>query len=290
MKRNICLLFTLTILLISTTVFPCFAAASQEGPMLKSISFKNAQLSQPFSPNVFEYTLILEDSSKTPSLENYEIEGEAELFVSYSYDESNRQTGIMAELKFDTGSSLYNFNYDNYDKITPAVKNSNNNNLTDIYCSLGELSPSFDENETTYRLYIPKDLTELTITPVTEDTNAYCPPVELILSEEQKLNVTLTCVATDGSEKDYNVYIKRVDKTVEQVKSEMAMPGYTSFLEGTRFYQKPEFLMIIGAVAAGVILMAVLFKFTKKISANPYDKNEKPFYIENSIDRQDNED
>lgn len=255
---------------------PVSAFAQDEAPELVSISFKNAEIDGKFDPDVLEYGLILDNNESSPTLESYSINGNADIFVTYTYDETNHQTGLTATLEYEWGSTIYNFSYKNAQKYS---KNSNNL-LTAIYCTYGELSPALNDEETEYKLYIPSDITELTITPVTSDIQAFCAPVELTLNNKQAPKITLTCTASDGSKREYHLSIKRVDKTTSQVKAEMAQPGYTSFVDGTRFYQKPEFIIAVCAAAAGIILITALFVITRRIAVNPYDMEEQPFFSE----------
>ncbi|MGN1328409.1 MAG: hypothetical protein ACI4V4_01765 [Eubacterium sp.] len=276
MKKNIPLLLAM-IISLSTLLAAVPAFSAETVPTLKSISFENAEIDGTFSSDVTGYTVTLADNSKTPELKSYDIEGDGELLVTYSYDESGTQTGIVATLDFENGSMIYTFAYSN--PVTAPI--SSDNFLKDIYCNCGEISPAVNNEEQKYTLYIPKDLTELTITPVTSDTNATCPPLKLSLTEEQTPEITLKCTASDGSERDYFVRIERVDKTTEQVKKEMSQEGYTTFVEETRVYENPEFLVAAVCVAIGLLVIIILRKVIIRIAANPYDKNEKPFYKEN---------
>lgn len=253
---------------------PVQVSAQENIPSLTSISFKNADMDTAFSSSVHEYGITLKDNTVSPTLESYKINGDAELFITYVYDNANHQTGLTATLQYETGSTIYNFKYTN----PPSYEPSNNNLLSEILCTYGELSPALNDKNTAYKLYIPSDLTQLTITPVTKDVQAYCAPIELILDDEQTPKITLYCVASDGSKREYLLDIKRVDKTVEQVSAEMEQPDFTSFVDGTRLYQKPEFIVAVCAVAGGMAVLFVLFKITKRIAVSPYDKDEKPFY------------
>ncbi|MCC8073204.1 MAG: hypothetical protein LIO62_03670 [Clostridiales bacterium] len=243
-------------------------------PTLEAITFKNATVDGEFSSDIQEYGLTLTDNTVSPSLESYAIKGDADIFVTYSYDETNRQTGLVVTLTYDSGSTIYNFTYSNPAEYTI----SDDNTLSSIICTFGELSPEMNDNDTTYKLYIPSDMTELTITPVTHDVNAYCAPVILTLSEEQTPNITLYCTASNGDKREYTVKIKRVDKTTEEIKYEMSQPDYTSFVDGTLLYQKPEFLIAAGGTIGGIIILILLWRGTKRIAVNPYDSDEKPFY------------
>lgn len=249
-------------------------AEDSNTPVLVKINFKNAKIDSDFKHEIQEYSMTLEDSSATPTLDSYAIKGDADLFINYIFDDTNHPIGLTATLQYDTGSKIYTFTYSN---PTNYIQNSNNT-LSSIYSQYGVLSPTINDSDTIYKMYIPADLTDLTITPVTHDINAYCAPVTLKLSAEQTPKITLTCVASDGSKKNYTLNIKRVNKTTEQVKSEMQQPGYVSFVEGTRLFEKPEFIMTVCAGAGGAILLFIMFAVTRRIAVNPYDQEEKPFY------------
>lgn len=275
MKRQLSAAFILMLISFALIITPTTASADDSNtPILVDINFKNAEIDTAFNHNIQEYTITLNDSSATPTLDSYALKGDADLFINYVYDNTNHQTGLTATLQYNTGSKIYNFTYSN-----PAdyVQN-NNNSLSSIYSPYSELSPSLNDSDTVYKLYIPSDLTELTITPVTSDINAYCAPITLKLSADQTPKITLTCTASNGSKKDYSINIKRVNKTTEQVKAEMQRPDYVSFVEGTRLFEKPEFIMIVCAVSGGLILIMIMFAVTKRIAVNPCDKEEKPFY------------
>lgn len=273
MRRKISLILICTVS-ICLSALPFQVQAQDHVPQLTSINFKNAEIEGEFRADVQEYGLILENNEVPPTLESYAVSGDADIFITYTYDETNHQTGLIATLEYEMGSTIYNFKY-----VNPAVYEINNNNfLSSVYCTYGEISPRLNDEDTEYKLYIPSDLTQLTITPVTRDINAYCAPVELILGNDQTPKITLSCTASDGSTREYLLNIKRVDKTTEQVKAEMAQPGFVSFVDGTRLYQRPEFIITVLAAAGGILIIIVLFLITRKIAVNPYDKDEKPFY------------
>lgn len=274
MRRKISLVLTLMIISAALSLAPIYTQAADQVPSLVSISFKNAKIDRDFKDDVHEYTITLEDNTASPTLESYDIDGDANIFVNYVYDETNHQIGLTATLQYYAGSRIYNFTYSN-----PARYVENNNNtLSSIYTVYGEISPAFNDDDTNYKLYIPSDLTELKITPVTNDINAYCAPVELVLSTDQTPKITLTCTASDGSKRDYTLNIKRVDKTTEQVAHEMQQPDYVSFVEGTRLFEKPEFIIAVSCAVGGAAAIMILFAITKRIAINPYDRDEKPFY------------
>jgi len=279
MKKALKRICTSAIALIC--ILNCSAALAAENaqplsnmPYLTSISFHNAEIEGGFSQNKTSFDLILEDPSVSPSLKDYKINGNANLFVNYSYDETNHQNGINITLGFENGSVIYTFSYKN--KPAPAV--TGNADLLGVICEMGELQPAFDSSTTAYRLYIPSDLTNLEIAPVTADINAYCAPLNMQLRENQETDFSFTVTASDGTVKAYKFKIKRVNKTMAQVKAEMAQPGFESFVDGELFYQKPVFSITLYSAAGGILFIIILILITKRITVNPYDSEEKEFY------------
>ncbi len=278
MKKAVKLFFitAVTLILVSNSFF-AFANEPQpfgSHPYLTSISFNNAEIEGGFSQTKNTFNLILTDTAVSPSLKSYTVNGNADLFVTYIYDDANCQKGIMVTLAFESGTVIYTFNYKNIKK--PAV--NGNANLLGVICELGELQPAFDENTTAYRLYLPSDLTHLEIAPVTADINAYCAPLNMELRENQETDFSFTVTASDGTTKTYKFKIKRVNKTMAEVKEEMKQPGFTSFVDGELFYQKPVFSIVSLSAIGGILLIVILTLITKRITVNPYDSEEKDFY------------
>lgn len=261
------------------TFTPFSASASEVQPLgsvpyLTSISFNNAEIEGGFNQSKTTFNLVLADNTVSPSLKDYTVSGSADLFVTYNYDETNRQTGITVTLSFENGTVFYTFNYKNAEK--PAV--NSNADLLGVVCELGELQPAFDKNTTAYKLYLPSDLTNFEMAAVTEDINAYCAPINMELRENQETDFSFVVTASDGTTKTYKFKIKRVNKTMAQVKAEMAQDGFESFVDGELFYQKPIFNIVFFSAVGGIAVIAVLIVITKRITVNPYDSDEKEFY------------
>ena len=140
------------------------------------------------------------------------------------------------------------------------------------------MRPEINGEVTVYKLYVPSDLTEIHITPVTQDINATATAMPVTLREGQETEISVTVTASDGNTKKYTFEVTRVNKTVEEVKAEMAAPGYVSFVEGERFYEQPVFAVTAGAVVGGLIVILIIAAIVKRVAANPYDEDEKDFY------------
>ena len=270
MRRNISLFLAFILICASIFSTPLNALAVDDIPSLNSISFKNAKLDTKFSRDNQKYTITLENNNVTPTLEKYDISGEAELFINYIYDDTNHQTGITATLQYEAGSRIYEFKYSN-----PATYIENGNNfLSEIYAPYSELIPDLNEQDNSYDLYIPCDMTNITITPVTSDINAYCAPVTLILNEKQTPTITLSCTASNGKVRDYVISIKRVDKTTDEVEYEMSQKGYESFVDEERLLEKPEVIIIVLSLVGGAGAILALFFITKKKILKPDNNDE----------------
>ena len=266
-------------------IFSAFTAYAEEStrqtplsnvPYLESIEFENAVIDGGFVAGKTVFSMTLVNPEESPRLSRYKINGNAKAFVTYNYDNLNRQTGVSVTLAFESGSVIYTFKYSNVRELSI----NSNTNLAALSCEYGEVQPAINENDTGYKLYIPSDLTTLNITPVTEDTNAYCYPasinMELNGNQEPELNFTVN--ASDGSTKMYEFKVHRIDKTVAEVEEEMEQPGFVSFAQGELFYQRPAFMIAFIASAAGIAVILLLIAVTRRITVNPCDSEEKPFY------------
>lgn len=274
MKKTIA--FIITLLAAISICTSAFAAEApiKNAPFLESIEFSNAEIDGGFRQDKTLYSLTLKDPNQSAVLSGYKVSGKADVFATYLYDNSNHQTGITVSLNFENGSVIYTFNYSNVQNY--AV--SSNADLKALNCEYAEVQPEINKNDTVYKVYIPSDLTELCITPVTDDVNAFAAPINLTLRAGQETDFSSTVTASDGTTKKYTFKIKRVNKTVEDVKAEMAEPGYTSFVTGELFYQKPIFTVSVCAVAGGLAAVLIILLIIKRIAVNPYDSDEKPFY------------
>ena len=243
-------------------------------PYLETIAFNNAEIDGGFQKNKTLYTITLDESSVSPTLKSYDINGDADIFVTYNYDGLNHQTGVIVTLAFESGSVIYTFNYSNVMEFSV----SNNANLSALACEYAEVQPAINAVETSYKLYIPYDLTELNITPVTEDINAHCDPLSIEINRDQEPELSFTVSASDGTTKNYGFKVRRVDRTMDEVKAEKSRPDFISFVEGELFYQRPVFIISACAVCGGLLIIFLLAIITKRITVNPYDSDEKEFY------------
>lgn len=274
MKRILPALLSLICLMCGSIFANAAEAPIQNAPYLESISFSNADIDGGFKTGETYFTLTLQNPNQSAALQSYTVNGSANVIATYQYDNANHQTGITVTLEFDSGSVIYTFTYSN----TPEYSVNSNANLADISCEYGEVRPEINSEDTAYKLYVPSDLTEINITPVTQDINATATSMPVTLREGQETEIPITVTASDGTTKKYVFDITRVNKTTEEVKAEMAQPGYVSFVDGERFYEQPVFAVTVGAVAGGLIVILIIAAIVKRVAANPYDEDEKEFY------------
>lgn len=274
MKRILPALLCLICLMCGSIFANAAEAPIKNAPYLENISFSNADIDGGFRMDETRFTLTLKNPNQSAALQSYSVNGSANVLSTYQYDDANRQTGIIVTLEFDSGSVIYTFTYSN----APEYSVNSNANLADINCEYGEVRPEINSEDTAYKLYVPNDLTEINITPVTQDINATATSMPVTLREGQETEIPITVTASDGSTKKYIFDIIRVNKTTEEVKAEMAQPGYVSFVAGERFYEQPVFAVTVGAVAGGLIVILIIAAIVKRVAANPYDTEEKEFY------------
>lgn len=274
MKRILPALLSLICLMCGSIFANAAEAPIQNAPYLESISFSNADIDGGFKTGETYFTLTLQNPNQSAALQSYTVNGSANVIATYQYDNANHQTGITVTLEFDSGSVIYTFTYSN----APEYSVNSNANLADISCEYGEVRPEINSEDTAYKLYVPSDLTEINITPVTQDINTTATSMPVTLREGQETEIPITVTASDGTTKKYVFDITRVNKTTEEVKAEMAQPGYVSFVDGERFYEQPVFAVTVGAVAGGLIVILIIAAIVKRVAANPYDEDEKEFY------------
>lgn len=244
-------------------------------PTLSSISFKNATINEAFEPTKTQYTITLDNPELTPTLNDYKIDGDANIFVTYSTDETKHQTGIVATLEFEGGTTIYTFEYANAQRYS---KNSENR-LAGIDCYLSEVYPAINDKDTEYKLFIPSDMNSIRMTAITKDVNAYCDTLdEIALNSGQEPNITLTVTASDSSKRTYTFKVKRLKETSAQVEQKMQEPNFSSLVEGQLYYQKPVFFIAIICSMAGIIILALLVLMLRRIAVTANDIDELEFF------------
>jgi hypothetical protein len=271
----------LSLMMIMSVMIPLNVFANDvvstpiDTPTLTSISFKNAQIEEEFSPVAYEYSLVLDDPEITPTLADYSISGKADIFVTYNTDETKHQTGIAVTLTYGNGSVIYTFNYKNSAPYTI----SSNNLLSSVECDLGEVYPAINDKDTDYKLYVPSDLTQITLTAVTQEVTAVCEvPGTLTLNSSQEPTLSITVTASNGDTRVYNFKVKRLKKNTEEIKAEMEDPDFKSMVEGELFYQKPTFIISIISVLGGLILLILFIKIAKRLTVKVEDDEETEFF------------
>ncbi len=272
-KIFICALIALMLLV------PSYAMASTT-PELKSITFSNAVFDLPFTPGLHEFGITLVDPNETPAVEDYKISGKADVIINYDTDEANRQTGIIVTLEYENGSTIYRFDYTNLEDYSV----NSNSNLAELSGELCELYPALSEDTTSYKLYVPKDMEDVNLTVRTEDSGAICDmpsAIKLKNGSEPEFNITVT--ASDGTIKQYTVKIKYLDMTMKEVEANMVDPEFTSLVENSLFYKRPEFNVIIISVVGGLVLLAIFIIIAKRLTVKVNDDDEEEFFATEEI-------
>lgn len=280
MKKAISILLSLGMLVLCLLPMSAFATQNTATPTLESISFNNATLDSEFVSNHFDYTISLTNPKLTPTLKAYKINGGANIFVNYSFDEAKHQDGIVVKIEHSNGAVYYNFKYSN----AKAYEKSGNNLLQEVHCRLGEVYPAVNNEDTEYKLYIPSDLTEINLSAATQELSAYAEvPSSITLNAEQEPVIPITVTASNGEARAYSFKVKRLNKTTEEVLAEMAEPDFKSLVYGELFYQRPEFIVGIISLAGGIIFLTGAIFVAKRIMIKIGDDEEKEFFNTESV-------
>lgn len=273
-KVLICAIVTLMLLM------PSYAMASST-PELKSISFSNAVFDLPFTSSLHEFGITLIDPNKTPAVEDYEISGDADVLINYETDSANRQTGIMVTLEYESGSTIYRFDYTNPQEYTV----NSNNNLAELSSENCELYPALSPDVTDYKLYVPSDMTDVNLVVRTEDAGAYCDmPTAITLNNGSEPEFAIIVTASDGSVKQYSVKIKYLDMTTKEVENKIVDPEFTSLVQDSLFYKRPEFNIIIISVIGGLVLIAIFVAIARRLTVKVNDEDEEEFFAREEQD------
>ncbi|MBR3149037.1 MAG: hypothetical protein IKF64_02620 [Eubacterium sp.] len=258
---------------------PAFAFAENSQPkatpVLTSISFKNAVIEEKFEPYKHDYTLTLSDSKVTPTLEDYSIDGEADIFVTYDYDNAKHQTGALVTIQYESGSAIYTFKYKNAE----FFKESSNNYLKEVKCKSGIVYPEITRDRTEYTIYIPNDLTVLEMSAATEDIGAYCDvPSEISLTSEQELDIPLVVTASNGEKRVYAFDMKRTEKTSEEFETMIKNGTEKELVDSEKLYTNPAFLIAVLSAAGSVLLIILLVRLVKRLTVEVGDGDETEFF------------
>lgn len=279
MKKLSKFIMMITMVLAVAVPYSAFAkegAKIVKAPTLEYISFNNAEIDGEFSPTEFSYTLKVDDYGETPTLKEYKISKNAEIFVTYN----DGLDGINVEVKNDSLSTNYTFEYSNYHM-------SSNNNLSRLECDFGYVYPEITEEKTDYDFYIPSDLTEIKLNAVPQEKSARCDvPHSIVMNDTQSPQFQVSMVSSSGKVKLYTFNVKRLDMTCDEVAQALKEQDYKSLIKGESISSKPEFKIIIFGVLGGIIVLAIAFKLLKRVAVKAEDIDELDFFDDCSVEEE----
>lgn len=246
---------------------------SVPAPVLTEVSFSGAVLESAFSSEIFEYKLAITDQSSNIRLASYKCpDYNAMVQVYYLTNTSGDAIGLVVRLSNDSGANEYKFLFNTIKEI----KKTPDASLMSLTFDYGELSPKFNAEIYKYTLYLPKDLEVLNIRAVTSDENAKIgTPSQITLNQNQQSSISVKITSSDGTNTlTYKLNIKRVNKTIAQIKSEMEDPNFESFVE-IPFYETAPFYIGLGVILFLIALALVLY-FTLRKKKNPMSSAVEP--------------
>lgn len=279
MKKSVKFIVCAVLLLALAMPFGVLAKDSKQSktvdaPTLQSIEFNDAEIDGEFVPTEFYYKINVSSSGETPTLKSYKVSNGSEIFVTYNQTEG--MNGINVEVKNDTRSTIYSFEY-SYGNTD--LKINSNNNLKELDCKLGYVYPALNNEDTSYQLYIPSDMTELKLTAVPEDMGASCNvPQSVKMTTEQNPTFEASIIASDGTMKVYTFEVKRLGITSKELKRELKNNSYEDIIKSEVFHKSPRFKVLIFGILGGIIVLIIAVMLLKRVAVKAQDEDETEFF------------
>ncbi len=185
-------------------------------PNLANIEVNGYALEEEFNRDVTEYHVTVPksvnklDIKVTPEVETttYTIRGNNNLIANV-----NQIT--ITSIAQNKAKKVY------YLYVTKDI--SNNNDLSDIILSAGELNPKFDKDTTEYEVTVPHDTSKINVEGILADANAYITgngEYALVTGEN---TITLKVTSELGEEKTYTLKVTKGqsdDNSLKEVKND----------------------------------------------------------------------
>lgn len=279
MRKSVKFIVCFVLLIALTMPFGVLAKDGKQSktvsaPTLQSIEFNDAEIDGEFAPTEFYYKINVKSDGETPTLKKYKVSKGSEIFVTYNQKEG--MNGINVEVKNDTLSSNYFFEY-KYNDVEAEL--NSNNNLKELNCELGCVYPALNNEDTAYQLYIPSDMTELKLSAVPEDMGASCNvPQSVKMTTEQSPTFDARVLSSDGTQKVYTFEVKRLGITTKELKKELKSNSYENIIKSEVFHKSPRFKVLIFGIIGGIIVLVIAVMLLKRVAVKAQDEDETEFF------------
>lgn len=169
----------------------------------------DAALSPAFSPDVTQYSLTVPYSVTRLTLQYRTADSGADVSISGNQLSVGSNTVVLTVTAADGSTRRYTLSVTR--QPDPNAVLSSDATLAKLEPSTGQLSPAFDPEITEYVLYLPWEVSRLTLSATAHDGKALnvTRPGSTTLKEGDNL-ITITCTAENGSTLDYLVHVYRM--------------------------------------------------------------------------------
>lgn len=234
---------------------------------LRVISFSNAQLSSPLTQGVTTYRLVSEKSADAIQLKSCEAyHSDAKITVVKTFDKEEATQAFAVTVTWQNEKTEYRF-------LLPQTQgnrvSADDASLSKLEFSYGELSPKFQQGKTSYSLFLPSDVTELTLNACASSNGATVnAPKEILLNKGQEMKLDITVTAADGvTSTSYTVRLRRVKQTLAQVEELKKDPHFKGIAK-KGIMENPTLYVVLGGTLAAVAI-AGIFLWRRRLSLNP---------------------
>ncbi len=236
---------------------------------LASLNVSNATISPSFSADTTKYTASVPFEVSKLDVSASAADSKASVSVSSTNLIPEATTNVTVTVTAENGAKK-TYTIAVTRAADPNYVASSNNMLSDIKIDGFLLSPVFNENTTSYLVWLPYETDKITVTGTASDSKA---SVEVVggenLAAGQDNTVKIICTAENGDKKEYTVIAKRAaahDGSVDEKPSDPVIdsvtnedtdsePLNTNTQSGIKWY----WLLVVGIAALAVGIAAGFF-------------------------------
>lgn len=186
------------------------AAPKSTDATLKSLTVKNATISPAFSKDTTKYTASVDYSVSKLDISAVANDSKADVSVSGNSLKVGSNTVKVTVTAENGDTKTYSITVTRAQD--PNYVPSNNADLKSISVSQGILSPAFKADQTEYIVYLPYEVTKFNANGAVSDSKASVAGSGDVALEVGENKATVTVTAEDGSKKEYNITVMRMQQ------------------------------------------------------------------------------
>lgn len=198
---------------------------------LKSLTVSNATISPAFNTNTTKYTASVDYSVSKLNITATATDSKAKVSISGNSLKVGSNTVKITVTAESGAKKEYTITVTRAQD--PNYVASNNAELKGITVSQGILSPAFDAEKTDYIVYLPYEVTTFSATGSVSDSKASAAATGDVALEVGENKATIVVTAEDGTKKEYNITVMRMQELGAEAPTATPTPEQTATEEPT---------------------------------------------------------